>query len=73
MTRAIAYPHAAYVFCALPGPDGWRARALFGECTVAAASGPTAEAALAELRNLVDRLDRQRAIPAGSASSQASS
>lgn len=73
MAHAIAYPHAAYVLCAVPAPDGWRARALLGECTVADAEAPTAEAALAEVRSAVDRLSGQPAVPAGRASSQASS
>lgn len=74
MTHPIAYVHAAYVLCAVPARDGWRARAMLGECTVADGEGPTAEAALDAVRRALGRLRPQPAPrPAGRASSQASS
>lgn len=59
MAHAIAYAHAAYVLCAVPAREGWQARALLGECTVAGAEGPTAEAALERVKSVLDRLPRQ--------------
>jgi hypothetical protein len=73
MAHAIAYAHAAYVLCAVPAREGWQARAMLGECTVADAEGPTAEAALERVKSVLDRLPRQTAPDARSrASSQAS-
>lgn len=73
MAHAIAYAHAAYVLCAVPARDGWRARAMLGECIVAGAEGPTAEAALEKVRSALSRLRPQpTATAAGRASSQAS-
>jgi hypothetical protein len=73
VTHGIAYAHSAYVLCAVPARDGWHARAMLGECSVAQAEGPTAEAALERLKRALDRLPRQPApgIPSR-ASSQAS-
>lgn len=59
MAHAIAYAHAAYVLCAVPVRDGWHARAMLGECTVAGAEGPTAEAALEQVKTTLDRLRTQ--------------
>lgn len=74
MADAIAYAHAGYVLCAVPTGKGWQARALLGECTIAAAEGPTAELALERVKIALERLPRQP-VPAsrGRASSQASS
>lgn len=63
MAHAIAYAHAAYVLCAVPARDGWHARAMLGECTVAGAEGPTAEAALERVKSALERLPRQAASP----------
>jgi hypothetical protein len=59
MAHAIAYAHSAYVLCAVPARQGWHARAMLGECTVADAEGPTAEAALERLESALDRLRGQ--------------
>lgn len=74
MAHAIAYADAAYVLRAVPCADGWKARAMLGECTVAGGEGPTAEAALAQVKAALERLPRQSAPASrGRASSQASS
>lgn len=73
MADAIAHAHAGYVLCAVPTGNGWQARALLGECTIAGAEGPTAELALERVKAALERLLRQPPPASrGRASSQAS-
>lgn len=66
MAHAIAYAHSAYVLCAVPAREGWHARAMLGECTVADAEGPTAEAALERIKSALDQLRAQQSPSAPS-------